>query len=675
MESNASLLPTEIDTYVYHPLAEGHMRLVKFFCDTTDAPLRCRIFTSRLEHALLLPFEALSYVWGHQEPLYDLLCNDVKTGVLRIGPNLHNALLHLRFLPSMNIHPRLLWIDRICINQDDAKERASQVLLMGSIYRGCRQTLVWLGREDPNTKEAFECARYIHENNLGSRETPWETLAQFRSPAVSFASLSDSLIYLAKLTRRPWFERAWTFQEVVLPSTVSLVCGNTSMPMEYLETCIEPAVSQASALFSGEAHLIFATRKVKDTFSEDSGRLPADDLERLLAFRRGVKMSDPRDFIFSLLGLFSPSVSLSLSPDYSISVKDLFTAVANHIMRVSGELRILCSVESPKHFEGEACPSWVPDWRASEGSLQNNLHDRNPRSGYRATRQSILEHDPSKDVNELRLYGIPIGVVNQAGRYNSFHSISDFNLGSRYNHTYQPITTALRQAQTLDFDVGVEDEVINIEHSQRRSLAAFYDLPMGPYMRRRKCSQCPIAHTMPILSIGKAKQYPELASIVRLCSKTVRSRAFFTTDSRYLGFGPKCTVAGDQIFLLIGSDVPFILRQAGEKYELVGACYVHGIMYGEGLHQSFNINTQFYPGSIPGGEWNFSDAKVPPATWMTVAEDIDGSHIDARMFHGLTPTISNAVPEKSTTSVTRRYLLCEEERDPVLIEAKRVILK
>ena len=673
MQSNASLLPTEIDAYVYHPLAEGCIRLVEVFCDTTDAPLRCRIFTFRLEHALLRPFEALSYVWGPQEPLYDLLCNDVKTRVLRIGPNLHNALLHLRCLPSMNIHLRLIWIDRICINQDDAEERASQVLLMGSIYRGCRQTLVWLGREDPNTKKAFECARYIHENNLGRRETPWETLAQFRSPAVSFTSLSDSLRYLAKLTYRPWFERAWTFQEVILPSTVSLVCGNTSMPMEYLETCRDPAVSQASAFFSQEASLIFATRKVEDIFPEDSGRLPADDLERLLTFRRGVKMSDPRDFIFSLLGLFSPSVSLSLSPNYSISVKDLFTAVANHIMRVSGELRILCSVESPKHLEGEAFPSWVPDWRASEESLQNILHDRNPMSGYRATRQSVLEHDPSRDVHELRLYGILIGVVNQAGKYNNFHSISDFKLGSRYDHTYQPITTALRQAQTLDFDVAYE--VINIEHPQRRSLAAFYDLPMGPYMRRRKCNRCPIAHTMPILSMAKAKQDPGLANTVRLCSETVRSRAFFTTDSRYLGFGPKCTAAGDQIFLLIGSDVPFILRQAGEKFELVGACYVHGIMYGEGLHQSFNINTQLYPGSIPGGEWNFSDHKVPSATWMTMAENFDGSHIDASIIHGLAPTISNVVAEKSTTLGNRRYLLCEEERDPVLIETKRIILK
>lgn len=122
-------------------------------------------------------------------------------------------------------------------------------------------------------------------------------------------------------------------------------------------------------------------------------------------------MSDPRDYIFSLLGLFSPSVSLSITPNYSVSVKDLFTTVAKYILRESVGLRILCSVESPKHLEEESFPSWVPDWRASPESLRNVLHDRNPMSGYRATRASDLHYNPSPNVDELYLDGIPIGAV------------------------------------------------------------------------------------------------------------------------------------------------------------------------------------------------------------------------------------------------------------------------
>lgn len=345
-----------MEDYVYQPLDDGYIRWVEVFSDTIDAPLQCRIFPCRLEDTLSVSYEALSYVWGPQEPLHDLLCGEIKPRVLRIGPNLLDALLHLRFHPSINTNPRVLWIDRICINQDNIDERASQVQLMHSIYRRCRQALVWLGREDSNTEEAFEFARFVHKNGFGM-ETPCESLALFRSPAASFPHLMNISSALSKLTYRPWFERAWTFQEIILPSVVSLVCGKSSMPLECLEAC-RVSTSRRTTLISAEAQLIFATREIEDTYLEDLGRLPADDLEFILSFRREAKMSDPRDYIFSLLGLFSPSLSLSLSPNYSVSVKDLFTAVAKHTIRASREIRILCSVESPKHVDGEAFPSF-----------------------------------------------------------------------------------------------------------------------------------------------------------------------------------------------------------------------------------------------------------------------------------------------------------------------------
>ena len=125
MTSHTRVIPEEIDAYIYQPLAHGHIRLVELSSDTFDAPLQCRIFPCRLDDVSLVSFEAVSYVCGPQEPLYDLLCDDVKPRVLRVGPNLRDALLHLRFHPKISANPRVLWVDRICINQDDIKERAS----------------------------------------------------------------------------------------------------------------------------------------------------------------------------------------------------------------------------------------------------------------------------------------------------------------------------------------------------------------------------------------------------------------------------------------------------------------------------------------------------------------------------------------------------------------------
>jgi hypothetical protein len=57
-----------------------------------------------------------------------------------------------------------------------------------------------------------------------------------------------------------------------------------------------------------------------------------------------------------------------------------------------------------------------------------------------------------------------------------------------------------------------------------------------------------------------------------------------TTKKGYVGFVPKKSAVGDRIFVLMGCDVPLVLRPCGKGvYRLVGECYVHGIMKGEAM--------------------------------------------------------------------------------------------
>ena len=61
------------------------------------------------------------------------------------------------------------------------------------------------------------------------------------------------------------------------------------------------------------------------------------------------------------------------------------------------------------------------------------------------------------------------------------------------------------------------------------------------------------------------------------------------THNGFLGLGPPQAQRGDLIYIILGAYTPFLLRQktAGEGqrrlYELVGECYMHGLMNGEGL--------------------------------------------------------------------------------------------
>ena len=55
----------------------------------------------------------------------------------------------------------------------------------------------------------------------------------------------------------------------------------------------------------------------------------------------------------------------------------------------------------------------------------------------------------------------------------------------------------------------------------------------------------------------------------------------FVTSTGWLGLAPYGTIEGDVVFVAVGADVPYILRSCEDWYELIGECYVQGIMDGE----------------------------------------------------------------------------------------------
>jgi hypothetical protein len=76
----------------------------------------------------------------------------VNEHTLKITKSLRSALFYLR----KSDEPRTLWVDAICINQNDLKERGDQVRNMGEIYSRTSRTVVWLGPGDEETDRAFK---------------------------------------------------------------------------------------------------------------------------------------------------------------------------------------------------------------------------------------------------------------------------------------------------------------------------------------------------------------------------------------------------------------------------------------------------------------------------------------------------------------------------------------
>jgi hypothetical protein len=57
----------------------------------------------------------------------------------------------------------------------------------------------------------------------------------------------------------------------------------------------------------------------------------------------------------------------------------------------------------------------------------------------------------------------------------------------------------------------------------------------------------------------------------------------FATTNGFMGIGSSNMQIGDSICVLFGGEVLFILRPFKDGYQLVGECYVHGLMHGEDM--------------------------------------------------------------------------------------------
>lgn len=93
-------------------------------------------------------YETTSYVCGDPAHRSPLMLDGQLTDTLATSV----AVLRRLRLPSES---RTLWMDSICIHQDDEVEKGKQVAFMGKIYAGGRQNLVYLGEGNQDSEKVL----------------------------------------------------------------------------------------------------------------------------------------------------------------------------------------------------------------------------------------------------------------------------------------------------------------------------------------------------------------------------------------------------------------------------------------------------------------------------------------------------------------------------------------
>jgi hypothetical protein len=178
-----------------------------------DERISCSLLHRPLHHTTY--YEALSYTWGDEKAEYPIL---IDGNVLYVRRNLYCALRELRGSQAA----RALWIDAICINQNDDVERGFQVEQMGNVYSFAERVIVWLGEAYDQTKAGFDgLAEYFRLSNAAcqgaaANSDPTVGIAQGFEQFLSLPDADSYLFGIVAIYSRPWWKRVWTVQEVGL---------------------------------------------------------------------------------------------------------------------------------------------------------------------------------------------------------------------------------------------------------------------------------------------------------------------------------------------------------------------------------------------------------------------------------------------------------------------------
>jgi hypothetical protein len=163
----------------------------------------------------------------------------------------------------------------------------------------------------------------------------WTTLTQnhfsfgsvhhrFRQRFMDRDDYQNILAAIRSFVQRPWFKRAWCFQEIVLSRDAQFLCGNSELDFKSFRLAYGVAGASCAV---GEC---FSSNPSVEVIS-NSWLLKRDDKQRLsLAYllrkTKGLSATDPRDKIFALLGLADVHFSELFVPSYSISVPETYVS-------------------------------------------------------------------------------------------------------------------------------------------------------------------------------------------------------------------------------------------------------------------------------------------------------------------------------------------------------------
>ena len=325
-------------------------------------------------------YEALSYYWGTEVDDCEIIIRTVapsnpnlkglRRAVMRfqlqqfhIRRRLYEALKHLR--DRDQDRELYLWVDALCINQEDEAEKTQQVQKMDRIYSAAGNVIIWLGAGNKKCEEGLE---FIQE------------ILDFRNfdAKVEDKSSPPKWDALVELMHQVWFRRRWVIQELALARNATIHYNDKELSWKDFAHAItifayriddikrhfiHHSQYEHNTEYLGDIQAFGASALVEVTENYFRGSSGATNgLERLSSLEALVsrllrfEASDPRDTIYALLSICKKQIGphKELVPDYEKGIIEVYRDFTQYCVSTSRSIDIICRHWAPAFWSESA---------------------------------------------------------------------------------------------------------------------------------------------------------------------------------------------------------------------------------------------------------------------------------------------------------------------------------
>jgi hypothetical protein len=333
-------IPASPYPYVALNQHENEFRLVELqqsqsFDDTLVA---------RLRHCSLQnppPYLALSYKTGDPRSSVTMSLDGFQ---VPISPNLEMALRQLR-----GSRYRLIWADSLCIDQQDEKEKAAQIIRIRAIYKEAQLVAAWIGIELDGSDQVMQLLgsiQYEHSGRGKSVSTPIKSMIR--------SSMNHQL---EKFFWRSFWNRLWIIQEIVVASRVSIFCGRHMADWDSLDLLVAGLKTKSwshELRLEPVERLCYARKRWID--GESTSLLDA------LYISSSAVTSNRMDKVYALLGLSYDYINYISEPKYGWSPRELCLGMTRSVVISRRSLDIIFAGLNRDRKATYELPSWCPDY-------------------------------------------------------------------------------------------------------------------------------------------------------------------------------------------------------------------------------------------------------------------------------------------------------------------------